>query len=138
MLITHSLLCHLYQMLITHSLLIMSSVTDVFIMSPVTEVDQQQLAHYVTCTCYRCYSLSACSLCHLLQMLNTLSLFIMSPVYVADAVFGSSLQHLCDRDRSVVPNFILECITAVENKGTFCVDCHKVVFVMQFINQCQS
>ena len=56
----------------------------------------------------------------------------MSPVYVPDAVFGSSLQHLCDRDKSMVPNFILECITAVENKGTFCVDCHKVVFVMQF------
>ena len=65
-------------------------------------------------------------------MLITHSLFLMSPVYVPDAVFGSSLQHLCDRDRSVVPNFILECITAVENKGTFCVDCHKVVFVMHF------
>ncbi|XP_070210293.1 rho GTPase-activating protein 12-like isoform X3 [Littorina saxatilis] len=36
---------------------------------------------------------------------------------IKDAVFGASLQDLCERDRSIVPNFILECITAVENKG---------------------
>lgn len=36
----------------------------------------------------------------------------------ADSVFGSTLQNLCERDKCSVPTFVLECITAVENKGT--------------------
>lgn len=39
-------------------------------------------------------------------------------VKLADSVFGSTLQNLCDRDKCTVPTFVLECITAVENKGT--------------------
>ncbi|XP_076461272.1 rho GTPase-activating protein 15-like isoform X4 [Babylonia areolata] len=36
---------------------------------------------------------------------------------IQDAVFGSTLQSLCERDKSPVPNFVLECISAVESKG---------------------
>ncbi|PVD30687.1 hypothetical protein C0Q70_09961 [Pomacea canaliculata] len=36
---------------------------------------------------------------------------------IKDSVFGSTLQNLCERDKCSVPTFVLECITAVENKG---------------------
>ncbi|KAL8600586.1 hypothetical protein ACOMHN_062457 [Nucella lapillus] len=36
---------------------------------------------------------------------------------ILDAVFGSTLQSLCEKDKSPVPNFVLECISAVEGKG---------------------
>nr|KAG5704057.1 hypothetical protein BaRGS_017561 [Batillaria attramentaria] len=42
---------------------------------------------------------------------------LMKRGIIKDSVFGSYLQDLCDRDRSPVPKFVLECITAVENKG---------------------
>ncbi|XP_008111401.2 rho GTPase-activating protein 27 isoform X1 [Anolis carolinensis] len=37
--------------------------------------------------------------------------------YIKDQVFGCALQVLCDREKSTVPQFVKQCITAVEKRG---------------------
>uniref|UniRef100_A0A7M4DWN6 Rho GTPase activating protein 27 n=1 Tax=Crocodylus porosus TaxID=8502 RepID=A0A7M4DWN6_CROPO len=37
--------------------------------------------------------------------------------YIKDQVFGCSLQVLCERERSMVPKFVHQCIQTVENRG---------------------
>ncbi|XP_070583556.1 rho GTPase-activating protein 27-like [Erythrolamprus reginae] len=37
--------------------------------------------------------------------------------YIKDQVFGCALQVLCDREKSIVPNFVRQCIATVEKRG---------------------
>ena len=120
------------QMSVTHSLFIMSPecvcVTNVghpslLVISPVcvTDVRCSQPIYHVTCVC--------------VIIVGHPSVLVISPICVTDAVFGSSLQDLCDRDKSPVPSFVLLCITAVESKGTFFVDYYTAEFVRSESNR---
>lgn len=40
------------------------------------------------------------------------------PAVFLDQVFGCSLLALCERERSTVPHFVLQCIWTVERRGT--------------------
>lgn len=40
------------------------------------------------------------------------------PAVSLDQVFGCSLLALCERERSTVPHFVLQCIWTVERRGT--------------------
>lgn len=122
---------YVLQMLVAHSLFILSCVCvcynvghpSLLVISPVcvTDVRCSQPIYHVTCVC--------------VINVGHPSLLVISPVCVTDAVFGSSLQDLCDRDKSPVPSFVLLCITAVESKGTFFVDYYTAEFVRSESNR---
>ncbi|KAL5006671.1 hypothetical protein ScPMuIL_015477 [Solemya velum] len=38
---------------------------------------------------------------------------------IKETVFGAHLKHICERERTKIPNFVNHCITAIESRGLF-------------------
>ena len=54
---------------------------------------------------------------HFLFVLYELFHVDMFMTYLTDAVFGTRLRELCDREHTTVPKFVKMCVAAIENKG---------------------